>query len=145
MPIREVIYYIVMFLLSLLIQSVALFAASRVVKPQKSSTFNKAFNVILRVFLTLLVIGALGWLALFLLAKIGLASSLITWIVYVAVLVISIIYYVKLVSSRYGLGVLGGIILIVLMWVINLGLLYLIDMLIVIPNVPSLMDLLPQF
>jgi hypothetical protein len=146
----EIIYYIVAFLISLVIHGFSLFIAAKIFKKAQSHTFGKAFSVIIRVYIVIAVIGFLGWLAIWLLGRyLDIAGGNIINIVIIAVFILSVIYYVRLIAKSYNLDILRAVLLIILMWFINIAILYLIEFIVgslsLLENMPKLFDNIPGF
>lgn len=146
----EIIYYIVAFLISLVIHAFSLFIAAKIFKKAQSHTFGKAFSVVTRVYIVIAVIGFLGWLVIWLLGRyLDIAGENVSNIVMIAVFILSVIYYVRLIAKAYNLDILRAVLLIILMWFINIAILYLIEFILnslhILEDIPRLFDNIPGF
>ncbi len=130
MEISQILYSVVVFIISLLIHALSLFIASGIFKTPKRPTFKKAFGVLLKIYLTIFILWVIGQFIIYLLIQInvGLPNQTLVWIISVVIIVLSILYYYKELKTNYGLNYIQTVLLIILMWIINIAIIYLIDL-----------------
>jgi hypothetical protein len=130
MEISQILYSVVVFIISLLIHALSLFIASGLFKTPKRPTFKKAFGVLLKIYLTIFILWVIGQFIIYLLKQInvGLPTQTMVWIISVVIIVLSILYYYKELKTNYGLNFIQTVLLIILMWIINIAIIYLIDL-----------------
>ncbi len=130
MTIQQILYSVVVFIVSLLIHALSLFIASSLFKSPKRPTFGKALRVLINIYLVIFILWIVGQFVIYLLLQIGVgvATSTLIYIVDVVVIILSILYYFKEIKNNYGLSFISAVLLIILMWIVNIALIYLADL-----------------
>lgn len=119
------LYYLVFFAISLLINAFLLFLVSKILQ-LSSATFSKAMKITFKVYIVLLIVDTIGTGTIWVLGKyFSINEPWINFAIVLAIVVISILYYIKLISKNYKINAIKSLLLIILVWGINIVLIWL--------------------